>query len=403
MRRTDRQPSVKRRSWLHPFRRPATLPLPVYRDFMDILFSMRLPVAGLGIVFTGACLLAAFEISAPIYVALAVLCTLTTIVRLRTMRNYVKASPVEDIESLYRWERSYAIGCYASAAQLGALNVFAFAKYYPVWHLITISLVFSFCAGLVARISVRPKICVISVLLACVPTVAALAFHTLQLHDDSFRTLMYLIEAALITMIAGLSLQTVAHLYRSAVVHHTARDDLTRLAKFDALTGLPNRLLLRERFDKAIATIQSTNEILAVHFLDLDGFKAVNDQYGHPVGDALLEQVAHRLEAILRSGDTVARLGGDEFIVLQSGLQHEAEAELLARRIIRQISLTYHIGDVAAAISVSVGIASAPRQGVDLERLLACADAALYCAKAGGKAQALFCTDDNVAKLNLAA
>lgn len=204
-------------------------------------------------------------------------------------------------------------------------------------------------------------------------------------------------------LIAALGLQIVAHLYRSAVTHHTARYDLTRLAKFDALTGLPNRLLLRERFDKAIATIQSTNEILALHFLDLDGFKAVNDQHGHPVGDALLEQVAHRLEAILRSGDTVARLGGDEFVVLQNGLRHEAEAELLARRIIRQISLTYHIGNVAAAISVSVGIASAPRQGVDLERLLACADAALYCAKAAGKAQALFCTDDNAANVNLAA
>ena len=403
MRRTDREPPVTQRTWLHPFRASATLPFPVYRDFMEMLFSMRSPIAGLGVVFVGACLLAAFAISGPIYVSLATLCAVTTLIRLRTLRNYARAEPIADIESLRRWEKSYALGNYASAAQLGLLNMVALLMPHPVWHLITISLVFGFCAGLVARISVRPKICVISLLLAIMPTVAALIVHAFQLQSSPLHMQMYLIEAVLIAMIAGLSLQTVAHLYRSAVVHHTARDDLTRLAKFDALTGLPNRLLLRERFDKAIATIQSTNEILAVHFLDLDGFKAVNDQHGHPVGDALLEQVAHRLEAILRRGDTVSRLGGDEFVVLQNGLQHEAEAELLARRIIRQLSLPYHLGSVSAAISVSVGIASAPRQGVDLDRLLACADAALYCAKAGGKAQALFCTDDNAANVNMAA
>ena len=214
---------------------------------------------------------------------------------------------------------------------------------------------------------------------------------------------MYLIEAVLISLIVAIGLQTVGHLYRTAVIDHTARYDLSRLAKFDALTGLPNRLMLRERFDSAIVASQDTNEILAVHFLDLDGFKAVNDQYGHPVGDALLEQVAHRLEATLRGGDTVARLGGDEFVVLQNGLRHETEADLLARRIIRQLSLPYHLSGVTAVISVSVGIATAPQQGVDLDRLLACADAALYCAKAGGKAQALFCTDDNAANVNLAA
>ena len=403
MRRTDRQFPVKRRLWLQPFRSAATLPLNVYRDFIDMLFSMRLPIAGLGIIFTGACLSAAFQINGPVYFVLATLCAVTTFVRLHTLRRYARAAPVPDIKSLRIWERRYAIGNYASAAQLGLLNIVALSSPYPVWHLITISLVFSFCAGIMARTSVRPKICVISLLLATVPTIIALVFHAFQAPGDLLHVQMYLIEAVLMSLIAALGLQIVAHLYRSAVTHHTARYDLTRLAKFDALTGLPNRLLLRECFDETMAVIQHTNEILAVHFLDLDGFKSVNDQHGHPVGDALLEQVAHRLESIVRSGDTVARLGGDEFIVLQNGLRQEAEAELLARRIIRQLSLPYYIGNVTAAISVSVGIACAPRQGVDLDRLLACADAALYCAKAGGKAQALFCTDDNAANLNLAA
>lgn len=403
MRRADSVLSVKNPPKVRLFTVSATLPLPVYRDFMDMLFSMRLPVAGLGVVFVGVCILAAFELSGPLYAALAVLGAVTTIGRLVSLQRYARISPVEDIEALRRWERIYAIGNYASAALLGLLNVVALTSHNPVWHIITVSLIFGFCAGLVARISIRPKICILSLLLASIPTVVALTFHAFQSHSNTLYMQMYMIEAILIMMIAGLSLQTVGHLYRSAVEHHTAKYDLSRLAKYDALTGLPNRLLLRERFDLSIANIMRTDQLLAVHYLDLDGFKAVNDQFGHPVGDALLEQVAHRLEAVVRASDTVARLGGDEFVVLQTGLQHEDEAELLARRIIRQLSLTYYIGEVVSSVSVSVGIASAPRQGLELDRLLACADAALYCAKAGGKAQAVFCTDDDAASLYLAA
>ena len=95
--------------------------------------------------------------------------------------------------------------------------------------------------------------------------------------------------------------------------------------------------------------------LVALHFLDVDGFKAINDRYGHPSGDALLEQVARRLEAMVRSIDVVARLGGDEFIVVQAGLHDESEAELLARRIIREISKPYLVDDISMSISVSVG------------------------------------------------
>jgi diguanylate cyclase (GGDEF)-like protein len=106
-----------------------------------------------------------------------------------------------------------------------------------------------------------------------------------------------------------------------------------------------------------------------------------------------LREVARRLEALVRSEDVVARLGGDEFIVLQADLMQDTEAELLARRIIREISKPYRVEDNLLTISVSVGIATAPKMGVELERLLACADGALYRAKASGKARALFCVE----------
>lgn len=395
--------AVGKSASLHRFGSSASLPLPVYRDFVDMLYSMRLPVLGLGAVFVCVCILAAFELGEPVYAAVALLGATTTILRIVSIDSYASASLVLDAESLRQWERRYATGNYVSAGLLALLNVLVLSAHDPLLHLITVSLVFSFGAGIVSRTSVRPKICVISLLLATMPTVGALALHAFDTHSGALHMEMFLIEAVLVAMITGLSLQTVAYLYRSAAEHHTARHDLAMLAKYDALTGLANRLLLRERFQSSIAEARRTGYLLAVHFLDLDGFKAINDRYGHPTGDALLEQVAHRLESIIRSGDTVARLGGDEFVMLQGGILHDDEAKMLAHRIIRKLSVPYAIDGNTMRVSVSVGIATAPQQGIELERLLACADSALYRAKAGGKARAMFCTHDEATTMYLAA
>lgn len=402
-RRTARPQQFRPSSRLKRLPGSATLPLPVYREFIDMLYSMWLPVFGLGAVFVGVCILAMVKLGAPAYAALATLGAITTCLRVTAIRRYLRLAPVASMKGLRLWERRYAVGNYISAALLAALNVLALMDDYALLHLITVSLVFSFGAGVVSRTSIRPKICVISLLIATIPTVAALSFHAFETHSDAMHTEMFLIEAMLVAMITGLSLQTVAYLYRSAVEHHTARHDLAQLAKYDALTGLANRLLLRERFQASIAAATRKGHMLAIHFLDLDGFKAVNDRHGHPTGDALLEQVAHRLESLVRGGDTVARLGGDEFVMLQAGLYHEDEAKMLARRIIRQLSMPYDIGGNIMTISASVGIATAPGQGVELERLLACADAALYRAKAGGKARAVFSDEGDAAGVSLAA
>ena len=368
----------------------AEIPLTVYREFIDMLYGMWLPILGLGIVFVSICIFVMLKFNAPGYAALAALGAMTTLWRILEVHAYLRSSPDSDLESLKRWERRYAAGNYASAALLGALNILALSIHYPMLHLITVSLVFSFGAGVVARISVRPKICIISLLLATVPTVGALTLHAITDHSDSLHAEMFVIEAVLVAMITGLSLQTVAHLYRSAVDHHTVKHDLAQLAQYDALTGLPNRLLLRARFHSSLTACLRLDQSLALYFLDLDGFKAINDQHGHPAGDALLEQVAHRLEAIVRTNDTVARLGGDEFVVLQGGLRHNDEAKLLAGRIIRRLSEPYVIDGITMQVSVSVGIAIAQGRSQSLEQMLSRADAALYEAKANGKGRALF-------------
>ena len=405
MEKNDQQLPVKRRARSKLFPGSAAIPLPVYREFIDILYSMWLPIFGLGIVFIAVCILAAIELDEPIYAALAALGTLTIFLRLLDVWDYGRASPVGHIKELRRWERRYAIGNYATAVQLALLNVLVLTVHEPLLQLITVSLIFGFGAGVVARTAIRPKLCVTSLLLATIPTVAALAIHAFNTHSDTIQAKMYLIEATLVAMITGLSLQTVGHLYRTAVEHHTAKHDLGRLAKTDALTGLANRLLLRDRFQTSITAATRKKQLLAVHFLDLDGFKAVNDRCGHPVGDALLQQVARRLEAMARAEDSVARLGGDEFVVLQGGILHEDEAKMLGLRIIRELSRPYEIDNngSVSGVSVSAGIAIAPMQGVELERLIACSDAALYRAKTNGKARVIFCTGDDVATVNLAA
>lgn len=403
MKRSASPIPIALRSRWHLFPDPATLPLPVYRDFVDMLFSMRFPIFGLGAVFVGICIFIGRELDNSFLIILAALGTITTFLRLVTIRAYHRAGPIFRFDELSRWERRYAIGNLASAALLALLNVTALTVHNPLLDLITVSLVFGFGAGIVSRTSIRPAICVAGLLTATVPTVIALLLHGLEPAAIPLHRELFFIEAFIVAAIMGLSLQTVTHLYHTAVEHHTARHDMAKLARTDALTGLSNRLLLRELFQDRAATAIRARRLVALHYLDLDGFKAINDRYGHPAGDLLLEQVARRLEDIIRADDVVARLGGDEFIVLQAGISDESEAELLARRIIREISKPYLVDTISMSVSVSVGIATAPKLGVELERLLACADAALYRAKAGGKARALFCIEADAADADIAA
>ncbi|HSU04287.1 MAG TPA: EAL domain-containing protein [Acetobacteraceae bacterium] len=157
------------------------------------------------------------------------------------------------------------------------------------------------------------------------------------------------------------------------------------MAHHDALTGLPNRLLFRERMESALEQISHSGESLAVLCLDLDFFKDVNDTLGHPAGDALLESVARRLRACVRGGDLVARLGGDEFAILQFSPKQPTDAEGLAQRIVETLRQPYDIEGQPAIVSVSVGIAIAGESGAGADTLLKCADLALYRAKADGR------------------
>jgi diguanylate cyclase (GGDEF)-like protein len=162
-----------------------------------------------------------------------------------------------------------------------------------------------------------------------------------------------------------------------------AEAQITHMARHDGLTGLPNRVLFHQEMERALTRVHR-DEPFAVLCLDLDRFKSVNDTLGHPVGDALLVEVAQRLQTCIREGDMIARLGGDEFALLQRGTQEPPDAVGLAERIITALSTPCQVAGHTILIGTSVGIAFAPGDGIDADMLLKAADMALYRAKNDG-------------------
>lgn len=161
--------------------------------------------------------------------------------------------------------------------------------------------------------------------------------------------------------------------------------ELERLAHYDALTALPNRNLLVDRFEQAIAHSNRTRTLLAVCFLDLDNFKPVNDALGHNIGDELLIEVAQRIKSILRQDDTVSRYGGDEFVLLLGEIHNRQDCELLLHRLTEELSLPYHIAGHTIRISASIGYTVYPFDQGSMHTLIEHADQTLYKAKLDGK------------------
>ena len=163
--------------------------------------------------------------------------------------------------------------------------------------------------------------------------------------------------------------------------------EMSHLAQHDALTDLPNRLLLNDRLAQAISLALRNRHQLAVLYLDLDGFKNINDSLGHSVGDKLLQSVALCLSAAVRKSDTVSRQGGDEFVILLPEVAHAADAAITAEKILTELKKTHSIGEHRLHVTVSIGVSTYPGSGDDAESLIKNADTAMYHAKQSGREQ----------------
>ncbi len=175
--------------------------------------------------------------------------------------------------------------------------------------------------------------------------------------------------------------------YRDVTQRKATERQLEYQAYYDALTGLPNRLLFRDRVINAIAQARRNRRGMAVMYLDLDHFKNVNDGLGHSTGDALLSEVAVRLATCIRASDTISRLGGDEFTILLNETPTSEAVASVARKILRSLSAPFRVDGHELFVTASIGISLYPADGDDVETLLKCADSAMYRAKELGRNQ----------------
>jgi diguanylate cyclase (GGDEF)-like protein len=196
--------------------------------------------------------------------------------------------------------------------------------------------------------------------------------------------LLYIVFAQIPMYVVAMTMAAFK-LNKMLVVTMRAERESDYRARHDALTGLANRTGLIDAVDRKLVRADASAAGFALLFLDLDGFKSINDRFGHAAGDRMLEMVAERMRRMLRPADIAARIGGDEFLVVAEGLTAEQALDL-GRRLIHAVATSYELDNGSSStIGVSVGIALAPEHGSDFETLSAVADAALYEAKSTGK------------------
>ena len=350
------------------------LPEGTYVELVRSLFTTLIPATIMGMSFIAVGMLATARVSDPWLGWLVVLGGVASLARVGYCASLEPRAndPGLTVAAAVSVERWFGITYIAFAAILGLFGARILQVATPELHMLVTALIGGYCAGVAAGISLRPWISVSSVSAAIVPTVVVSATSP----DVAYRMLAIVFAA----MLAG-GINSMMVRYHSELGKLAMRRTLATLARQDALTGLGNRLALAARFDALAACGEGQ---IAVHCLDLDRFKPVNDRYGHPAGDALLQAVAGRLSGVMRDGDFAARMGGDEFVLLQAGIRHPGEAEMMAHRIVRAIAEPFAVAGALVEIGTSLGFALSADHGPSLERLIAAADRKLYQVKANG-------------------
>ncbi len=265
------------------------------------------------------------------------------------------------------------------AAALGIVSLFGVKQlptYFATW-VWGIGILMGF-AACIRGIMLKVRLAIPLLVALLLPTVGAVAQAALMMQEAS--NMMLVVQLAKISFVLHVLLFSIC-----LATHMRIETEQRIQALHDDLTGLPGPTLLRERFEQFSNLSQRLKMQMAVLFIDLDGFKAVNDRLGHAAGDKLLKDAAQRMQDQLRGSDSVARLGGDEFVVLLMDAASQSSLTLVADRLLKAIAAPYWLDGDMAEISASVGIAVFPHHGRDLESLLRVADSAMYAAKERGK------------------
>jgi diguanylate cyclase len=309
-----------------------------------------------------------------IALALTISVLLISAERILNIRRYRRAAAAKTFsrnEAAY-WEEQFAIRSIIVAILVSALGMRCFMLPDPAVHMLIVGVLTTYVAGTITRVSYRPRLALTSVLIVSIPTAIACILHGGPIYISLGLTIFIFMFGAV---------DVIQHAYETIVSQLSLKRRFAGLAHLDALTGLANRLALNDNLESVIADAQRNGYGLAIHSLDLDRFKAANDLYGHPVGDAVLKEVARRLMRLTRASDLLVRLGGDEFVLVQTGVASRDQALGLASRIVDDIGCYYNINGYTIEIGTSVGIALLSDEDMTPDELLARADQALYQAK----------------------
>lgn len=368
-------------------------------ELVRSLFTTLLPTTIMAVSFTTVGVLATSATHSFILDALVLLGCVASIGRLAVLLRYRKQASESylDLRSAQRLEWRFALAYLSFAAVFGLFCATAFAITAADTRTVVIGLLFGYGAGVAAGHSLRPWISIPSIVVGTLPTIVV---------AGSIAGVMHIAVGLLLVVFLAGGVQSMLKRYRTTTADITMRRSFSTLARRDHLTGLLNRLALREKFEE-FAKAAGGVDIIAVHCLDLDRFKPVNDRYGHPVGDALLKAVAGRIEGALRECDFAARTGGDEFVIVQTQAKHPDEVTALALRLVAEIAVPFQIEGLDLQIATSVGYILSSEYGTDIESLVARADKALCAVKriGGGVARYDAATDspDPVPAVALAA
>lgn len=344
----------------------------VYRALVGELSRTLIPTSmmGITILVIGSF---AFWILGSIPVVLATLMggagsVAKVITILLQMQRLRLSSELPGLEGSRRWELAHTVMTVTVSSSVSALSSLMFLSAYNQLHLLATALLFGYAAGVSTRLAPRPVIACTAMVIATVPAIIC----TFMTGDTSHRIVAVIF---LFFLLGGI--HSVMYIHHNSVRNISMRLDMEVLARNDPLTGLANRLGLREAFRRTVLNTR----LIAIHCLDLDGFKDVNDNHGHASGDRVLNIVADRLRRIVPESSTVARIGGDEFVVLQNIFHHVEESDELRNLIDASLQLPFELSGVTVSMSGSVGTASCESLTADLDVMLSAADEMLYSCK----------------------
>jgi diguanylate cyclase (GGDEF)-like protein len=335
-------------------------------ELAESRFSTLMPIVLVAFGQISVGIIASLQTADPAFIVITALSIVVTAIRLAVIIAYHHRS--RNSAGVAVWQRRYQIGSYAAATLVGALALRSFTVGNAEIAMMGNAVAFGYACGVVARGAIPPRWAFAGITLVTVPIIIGCLTHVPEP--------TYVCMAILVSIFYVGSFDVIRTNYELTRTQIRLKRQYEEMAKYDPLTGLRNRSALTE-----ISTLVGSGNRTAVHYLDLDRFKSANDLYGHPVGDALLKEVAKRLQVLTGVKDMAVRLGGDEFLVVQANVVAREDAERLAERLGDAIATPFVVDDQAIHLGVSIGIAMAPEDGLTAQALLARADSALYASK----------------------